>query len=109
MITSVVKHKITLKEGAKPIKEHYRRVPLGLYDKVQKHLQEMIDIGAIWPSNSHWDSACHSGEGKELESFIFVLTWGNWTTLMVKDAYSIPRIQDTLDCLQGTVWFMLLD
>ena len=28
---------------------------------------------------------------------------------MVKDAYSIPRIQDTLDCLQGTVWFTLLD
>ena len=29
---SVVKHKITLKEGAKPIKECYRRVPPGLYD-----------------------------------------------------------------------------
>ena len=28
---------------------------------------------------------------------------------MVKDAYSIPRIQDTLDCLQGAVWFTLLD
>ena len=27
---------------------------------------------------------------------------------MVKDAYSIPRIQDALDCLQGTVWFTLL-
>ena len=28
---------------------------------------------------------------------------------MVKDAYSIPQIQDTLDCLQGRVWFTLLD
>ena len=28
---------------------------------------------------------------------------------MIKDAYSIQRIQDTLDCLQGAVWFMLLD
>ena len=28
---------------------------------------------------------------------------------MVKDAYSIPRILDTLDCLQGAVWFTLLD
>ena len=28
---------------------------------------------------------------------------------MVKHAYSIPRIQDTLDCLQGAVWFTLLD
>ena len=28
---------------------------------------------------------------------------------MVKYAYSIPRIQDTLNCLQGAVWFILLD
>ena len=28
---------------------------------------------------------------------------------MVKGAYSILRIQDTLDCLQGAVWIILLD
>ena len=50
--TSVVKHKITLKEGAKPIKECYRRVPPGLYVEVWKHLQEMIGVRAIRPSNS---------------------------------------------------------
>ena len=54
--TSVVKHKITLKEGAKPIKECYRRVPPGLYDEVWKHLPEMIDIEALWPSSSSWAS-----------------------------------------------------
>ena len=32
--TSVVKHKITLKEGDKQIKEHYRRVPPRLYDEM---------------------------------------------------------------------------
>ena len=30
-------------------------------------------------------------------------------SLTVKDAYSILRIQDTLDCLQGAVWFTLLN
>ena len=44
--TSVVEQKITLKEGDKSVKEHYRRVPPGLYDEVLKHLQEMIDVGA---------------------------------------------------------------
>ena len=29
--------------------------------------------------------------------------------MTVKDAYSIPRIQDTLDYLQGAVWFTILD
>ena len=27
----------------------------------------------------------------------------------VKDGYSLPRIEDTLDCLHGTVWFSTLD
>ena len=29
--------------------------------------------------------------------------------MKVKDAYSLPRIQDTLDCLSGAVWFTSLD
>ena len=28
---------------------------------------------------------------------------------MVKDTYSIPRIQDILDSLEGAVWLTLLD
>ena len=40
--TSVVKHKIALKEGAEPINECYRRIPPELYDEVQKHLQEIL-------------------------------------------------------------------
>ena len=39
-------HKITLKEGAKLIKECYRGVSQGLYEEVQNSLQEMIDTGA---------------------------------------------------------------
>ena len=27
----------------------------------------------------------------------------------VKDGYSLPRIEDTLDCLHGAVWFSTLD
>ena len=36
--TSAIKHKITLKEGTKLIKEWYWWAPPGLYDEVQKHL-----------------------------------------------------------------------
>ena len=28
---------------------------------------------------------------------------------MIKDAYSLPQIEQTLDCLNGTVWFTSLD
>ena len=55
--TSIMKHKITLEEGARPIKECYRRVPPGLYDEVWKQVQEMNDVRAIQLSNSPWASA----------------------------------------------------
>ena len=45
--TPLMKHKNTLMEGARPIREHYRKVPPGLYDDVQKHLLEMTDVRAI--------------------------------------------------------------
>ena len=44
-----------------------------------------------------------------MENLNFCIILRKLNSLMVKDAYSIPRIQDTLDCLQITVWFTLLD
>ena len=106
--TSVVKHKITLTEGAKPINECYRRVPPGLYDGVQKHLQEMMDTGAIWPSNSPWASTVVLVKKKN-GKLCFCIDLKKLNSLIFKDTYSIPQIHDTLDCLQGAVWFTLLD
>ena len=40
-----------------PFKEHFRRIPPHLYDEVKKHLQEMIEVGAIRRSLSPWASA----------------------------------------------------
>ena len=104
---SIIKHKITLKEGVKPIKEQYRRVSSGLYDEVQKHLQEMIDVGAIWQSNSLWASTVLVR--KKNRKLCFCIDLRKLNYLMVKDANRIPQIQDTLDCLQDTVWFTLLN
>ena len=71
--TSIMKHKITLEEWARPIKEHYRRVPPGLYDQVWRHLQEMIYIRAIQLSNSPWASAVVLVR-KRMANFVLALT-----------------------------------
>ena len=44
--TSLVQHEIKLSNNI-PFKERYRRIPPHQYEEVRKHLQEMLDIGAI--------------------------------------------------------------
>ena len=54
--TSIVKHSIKGNDPV-PFKEQYRCIPPGMYDEVKVHIQEMLDVGAIRPSNSPLASA----------------------------------------------------
>ena len=54
--TSIVKHKIELYDY-KPFKDRYWQIPPHQYEEVRKHLNEMLEIGAIRKSNSPWASA----------------------------------------------------
>ena len=54
--TSIVKHSIKVNDPV-PFKEQYRHIPPGMYDEVKVHIQEMLDVGAIRPSNSPCASA----------------------------------------------------
>ena len=54
--TSIVKNSIKLNDSV-PFKEWYRCIPPGMHEEVKVHIQEMLDVGAIRPSNSPWASA----------------------------------------------------
>ena len=53
--TSIVKHSIKVNDPAL-FKEWYRCIAPGMYEEVKVHIQEMVDVGAIRPSNSPWAS-----------------------------------------------------
>ena len=53
--TSLVQHDIKLDDKI-PFKELYQRIPPHQYEEVKKHLQEMLDIGAIQWCSSPWAS-----------------------------------------------------
>ena len=51
--TSLVQHDIKL-DDMTPFKEWYQIIPPHQYEEVKKHLQEMLEIGAIHRSISPW-------------------------------------------------------
>ena len=105
--TSLVQHEIKLSND-KPFKERYRRIPPHQYEEVWKHLQEMLAVGAIQRSTSPWASPVvlvHKKDG----SLWFCIDLRKLNNQTIKDAQSLPRIEDSLDCLNGAAIFMSLD
>ena len=105
--TALIKHKIKLTNQT-PFKERYRRIPPHMYDDVRAHIQEMLDIGAIRKSHSPWASAVVLVRKKD-GGLRFCIDLRKLNERTIKDAYSLPRIDETLDSLQGSQWFSSLD
>ena len=68
----------------------------------------MVEVGAIRRSFSPWASTVVLVRKKDggLRFCIELCKLNNRT---VKDGYSLPWIEDTLDCFHGVVWFSTLD
>ena len=103
----MVKHKIRL-DNYVPFKERYHRIPPHQYEEVKKHLGEMLEIGAIRRSESPWASAVVLVRKKD-GSLRFCINLRKLNSQTVKDAYSIPRIEDSLDSLNGSCIFTSID
>ena len=105
--TSLMKHQIELTDPML-FKDHYQHIPPHMYDDVKAHLQEMLDIGAIWKSHSPWASMVVLVQKKDgsLRFCIDLRKLNNW---IIKDAYSLPHIDKTLNSLKGSQWFSSLD
>ena len=105
--TSLVKHKIKVNDE-KPFKLRHRRIPPHEYEEVKAHLKEMEEVGAIRKSHSPWSSPVVLVRKKtgELRFCIDLRTLNARTE---KDAYSLPRIEDSLDSLNGAKIFSSLD
>ena len=105
--TDLVKHVIKL-DNYVPFKQQYRRIPPYQYEEVRKHLNKMLEMGAVRKFNSPWASAVVLVRKKD-GSLRFCIDLRKLNARTVKDAYSLPRIEDSLDSLNGSCIFTSID
>ena len=83
-----------------PFKEWFRCIPPPLIEEVRNHLKEMLESGAIRPSQSAW---CNAGVlvQKKDSGLHFCIDFCHLNACMKKDSYPLPRIQEVLESLSG--------
>ena len=105
--TEVVKHAINT-GNARPIKERLRRVPQYAVEEVDRQVDDMLKRGIIEPSNSPWAAGVVLVRKKD-NTLRFCVDYRSLNSVTIKDAYPLPKIDETLDALSGASWFSTLD
>ena len=105
--TGAVKHSIDTGD-ASPIRQQDRRLPIHLRANAANEVQKMLSCGVIEPSSSPWASPVVLVKKKD-GSTRFCVDYRKLNQVTVKDSYPLPRIDDSLDALEGAKWFSTLD
>ena len=105
--TSNLKHEIPTR-NAPPIRQAVRRMPPQCRQEVQELLSRMLKDDIIQPSSSPWAAPVVLVRKKN-GSFRFCVDYQRLNEVTRKDAYPLPRIDDTLDTLAGSKMFTMLD
>ena len=103
----IVEHTIELTDP-QPFRERYRRIPPALYNEVRDHLDTMKRAGVIRESYSPYSSPIVLVRKKD-GSLRFCVDFRKLNSKTIRDSYALPRIDETLQVLQGAKWFSSLD
>ena len=105
--TDAAEHVIELLD-TEPFKERFRRIAPPLVEEVREHIQEMLDRGAIRPSQSPWCNAvvlvCKKDGGLR-----FCIDFHRLNNRTKKDAYPLPHMQETMESMVGARFFSTMD
>jgi transposase InsO family protein len=106
--TIKLRHQINLLPGAQPYNSPPFRYAPARRQIIEEHLKEMIEPGIISPSKSPWASPVILAPKKD-GSLRFCVDYRKLNSMTIRDAYPIPRIDDTLDSLQEAKFVSTLD
>ena len=105
--TMAVQHRIQTTDDV-PVTMPDRRIPPTQLEEVKSHLQELMQSGAIVPSDSAYASAIVLVR-KKTGALRWCCDFRALNAKTVKDAYPLPRIDESMDALAGARYFSTLD
>ena len=105
--TNVLQHEIYI-DNVSPICQQFRRMSPQQREEVRKLLWDMLARNIISPSKSPWASPVVLVKKKNGASR-FCVDYRQVNAVTRKDAFPLPRVDDTLDILAGSRLFSTLD
>lgn len=105
--TNLISHDIPVLDD-KPIRQRYRRLPPSDYEAVKAHLRQLLDSQVIRESSSPYASPIVLVRKKD-GSLRMCVDYRQLNSKTRKDAFPLPRIEESLDALSGAQWFSTLD
>ena len=106
--TKKLTHKIQIKDGTRPIQVGPYRCAPKRREIIEENINDMLKEGIITPSKSPWASPVVLAPKKD-GTLRFCIDYRKLNAITVKDAYPIPRIDDTLDALEEAKFISTLD
>lgn len=105
--TSTMHHRIHTEDDV-PVNQRYRRIPPNQFEEVKGHLQALLERGVIRPSQSDYASPIVLVP-KKSGALRLCVDYRRLNAKTRKDAYPLPRIDESLDALGGARYFSAID
>lgn len=105
--TNLIVHDIPLLDDI-PVRQRHRRIPPSDYEAVKQHINQLLEAQIIQESSSPYASPIVLVRKKDgtLRMCVDYRQLNNKTR---KDAFPLPRIEESLDALANAQWFSTLD
>lgn len=105
--TNLIQHEIPLLDDT-PVRQPYRCILPSQYDIVRAHIKQLLDSQIIRESSSPYASPIVLVQKKD-GGIRLCVDYCRLNAKTRKDAFPLPRIEESLDGLAGAKWFSTLD
>lgn len=105
--TNLISHDIPVLDDI-PVRQRYRRIPPSEYEVVKEHINQLLGAEVIRESSSPYASPIVLVKKKDGSPRMCV-DYRQLNNKTRKDAFPLPRIEESLDALTGARWFSTMD